>query len=327
MFGPIRRIWKVAASAALLGVGLFLVLSAPAAAPRSRSTAKPRTAPSFVRAGRNTRAKVRPADAVLKGDVWVFAPLNGTRLADNSSPNSSLKSPTVNLIFAGNAWSAADRQTVLHAVQSILNGPYLSRLSQANYGSDGRAFFGKSLSSTATPSLDTKFKFGLYPSQGSMNTFVQGLPTGSNPNTVNVVVNDPQDSKGTVGVNYPTTNGGEIYVGTATGAGGAIDKDLFSELFSHEIAEAMTSAVQVTNPGGFDDGADQICDNEPEEFGYYHSVPGSYTDDQGKTVQTTNMVQAYWSQKDGAWVVPNGGNTAAKRPAVKKAGKKPGLKK
>jgi hypothetical protein len=114
-----------------------------------------------------------------------------------------------------------------------------------------------------------------------------------------------------MGVNYHTANGGEIYVGTGTGSGGALNKDAFTAVFSHELAEAMASAVTVTDPGHFNLG-NQICDNEPEVNGYYVNLAGSYPGPGGSPVATTNLVQAYWSQKDGAFIVPTGGAGAVR---------------
>jgi hypothetical protein len=298
---------------------LVLVLPVASAPPAARTTrpaaaAKRPTPHPFMA----PKAGFRAAKAAVKKGIrpaMSFAPIAGTNLAPNSSPAFSLSSPTVNVIFHGPNWTAADQQTVLNAVQSILSGPYLSALNQPGYGSDGKAVFGTSSSSNATLNLDTPFQGGRFPSQASLDAFMKTVSTANNPNTVNVAVNDTTISQGTVGVNAPSATGGEIYVGTRAGADGSIDKDAFTELFSHEIAEAMTSGVQVTDPGGFKLGT-QICDNEPEVRGYYAQVSGTYTDTSGNRVSTTNMVQAYWSQKDGAFIVPTD-VPARKKPAVR----------
>jgi hypothetical protein len=238
-----------------------------------------------------------------------FTPADGTTLAPASSPSGSLSSPTVNIIFHGTSWTNADEQTVIHSVQSILNGPYLSGLNQPGYGSDGKATFGTVTQNNAPLSLDTAFQGGFYPSQKVLDSFVNPpLPSGST-KTIYVVVNDPQDSQGTVGVNDPSLNNGSelIYVGTSS-FNGSLNKDSFTTLFSHELAESMVTNVQVTDPAGFAIGGNQIADNEPEAFdrSYSYRLAGTYTDANGNVVQTSNLVQAYWSQKDGAFIVPDG---------------------
>ena|SRR5579884_2256318 len=102
-----------------------------------------------------TPRRVAAKPALATASAVIFPPLPGTNLAPGSSPSGSLKSPTVNVIFHGNSWTAADRQTVVNAVQAILSGPYLSALSQPNYGSDGKAVWGSSSVSNATLELDT----------------------------------------------------------------------------------------------------------------------------------------------------------------------------
>ena len=76
---------------------------------------------------------------------------------------------------------------------------------------------------------------------------------------------------------------------------GILDQDGFTQVFSHELAEAMAPSVHVSDPGNLNLGY-QIADGEPESFG------------QGYTyrLRSGDLVQAYWSQRDGAWVVPDG---------------------
>jgi hypothetical protein len=247
------------------------------------------------------RGTVKPALAAAA--AVRFTPLPGTTLGPDSSPNFSLKSPKVNVIFHGTNWTAANQDIVIRGVQSILSGPYLSALSQPKYGSDGKSVFGTSMSSPGKLDLDTPFAGGKYPSVASLAAFMKTVATGNDPNTVNVVVNDPPSTQGTVGYNVHVANGAQIYVGTRTSRGGSFDKDAFTTLFSHEIAEAMVAGVTVSDPGNFKAG-NQVCDNEPEFKGYYFRLPGSYSNASGRSVPTTNQVQAYWSQKDGDFIVP-----------------------
>jgi hypothetical protein len=298
----------------LLGVGgagplLVLLLALPgASAPPGAHKPDDSATPIVGHAATAPKPGFRPAHVTAKAvltaaSAAVFPPIRGTTLAPGSTPNFSLRSPTVNVVFHGSNWTAADKQTVLNGVQAILSGPFLSALDQPNYGSDGKALWGTSLSSTARLDLDTPFAGGKYPSAASLAAFMKSVSTANNPNTVNVAVNDPKSSQGAVGVNVHVANGAQIYVGTQTAFDGSFDKDGFTALFSHEIAEAMCAGVKVTDPGMFNLG-DQICDNEPEVKGYYAQTPGTYIDANGKRVSTTSMAQAYWSQKDGAFIVP-----------------------
>jgi hypothetical protein len=85
------------------------------------------------------------------------------------------------------------------------------------------------------------------------------------------------------------------YVGAVANSGGTLDRDGFTQVFSHELAEAMVPTVHVNDPGNLNLGY-QIADGEPEHFGngYTFRLPGG------------SLVQAYWSQRDRGWVVPDG---------------------
>jgi hypothetical protein len=234
------------------------------------------------------------------GTTQVAGP-NSTIQQDDAA---SLQSPPVVLIFTGNYWQTnqgqQDQQTLTNDVQSILNGPYLSRLAQ--YGSDGKATFGGSWQDSTAPALTG----GSTPSGNDLLTFVQN-EIKSHPNLIPptaggqqaplfVIVNDPQDSAPGPGVwGYNDTDGitHSAYVGATSGANGQLNVDGFTQVFSHELAESMAPAVHVTDPGNQNAGY-QIADNEPENGpGYSYRLNGV-------------LVQAYWSQQDNAFVVPDG---------------------
>ncbi len=228
-----------------------------------------------------------------------YAP-SGTTITQEH--NGSLNSAPVVLIFSGPYWTttqgASDRQFLTSSIQSILSGPYLSALTQ--YGSDGKASFFASWQTSSVPTLT-----GNTPTTNDLKSFVatqksnhsNALPSSSN--ALYIVINDPNksgSSSGTFGYNF--SDGGsthEAYVGakffskTTT-----LNSDALTQVFSHELAEAMAPAVHVTDPGGLGLGY-QIADGEPEYFGagYTYRLKGV-------------LVQAYWSQKDLAFVVPDG---------------------
>jgi hypothetical protein len=144
----------------------------------------------------------------------------------------------------------------------------------------------------------------------TLTTFLAGqiashpgqIPPGTGRHApIYVVVNDPQSSGGN-SAGYNTFGPPHsIYLGTSNEyPGGPLSIDSFTLTFSHELAEAIASGVRVSDPHNFNqnDGNPfgQIADNEPEfhDNGYFGSPLDGY------------FVQAYWSQQDHAWVVPDG---------------------
>jgi hypothetical protein len=231
-----------------------------------------------------------------------LAPPSGTTVAQEEA--GSLKSPAIVLIFAGSDWTTAqglaNERAVLLGVGAILGSPYLSALTQ--YGSDGNAVFFSFWQDNSTPTLT-----GNTPSDADLRTYVKneiatqkqnnpGLVPGST--TIYFVISDPKDAgtaSGTFG--YNSSDGSAVhiaYVGAKAFTGGALQQDAFTQVFSHELAEAMVPAIHVNDPGGLNEGY-QIADGEPENFGsgYGYRLNGV-------------RVQAYWSQRDSAWIVPDG---------------------
>jgi hypothetical protein len=236
-----------------------------------------------------------------------------TEVAPNSKTtiqqahSQSLRSPKVVFIFTGKYWTTTqgqkDEATLSDSMKSILSGPYLSGLQQ--YGSDGQAkYFATWLDTGSTPTLTG----GTAPNQSGLSSFVTkeinnhkgALPPGTGQNApLYIVVNDPADSgtvAGTYGYNGPLSTGHAAYVGLKflSSSPGVMNKDAFTQVFSHELAESMAAYVTVTDPGKFNTGS-QIADNEPETGNGY-----TYRLSDG------NLVQAYWSQNDKAFIVPDG---------------------
>jgi hypothetical protein len=226
-----------------------------------------------------------------------FAP-SGTTIAQEHSL--SLSSPPVVLLFAGSYWNTfggqADQTTLTNDIQSILNSPYLSALTQ--YGSDGHAVFNSSLQDNSTPPLS-----GNTPAVNDMVSFIRNTLSNHgmtvNTRALYFIINDPNSggsSSGTFGFNWTDSQTMHaVYVGAKFFSGtGTLNVDAFTQVFSHELAEAMAPYVHVNDPGNLGLGY-QIADGEPENFGngYATRVNGV-------------RVQAYWSQRDGAWVVPDG---------------------
>jgi hypothetical protein len=87
-----------------------------------------------------------------------------------------------------------------------------------------------------------------------------------------------------------------VWVGTTPGQGGFVNQDQFTDTFSHELAERMSGSTSLNAPSlPFKAGGHQIGDNEP------NNPKGNYVYRLGG-----DLVQAYWSDSDKAYVVPDG---------------------
>jgi hypothetical protein len=239
----------------------------------------------------------------------VFTPQWGGDVISPGSTNDGMQHPTVNYIFSGSYWSTAqgqqDELALLNSAKSIMSGPYLSGLTQ--YGSDGKANFGTSWNDAATVPSN--------PSISALHSFLQNSITNHNaaPGSndwqhapIYVVVSDPNSSAG----NYGGYNAGGTYLqsilwftipenmhmiwaGTAL-QNGKVWKDQYIVTLSHELAETMSDpdskGITINPPNG-----PQIADGEAEAgtYGYVYRLSGE-------------MVQAYWSRQDNAFIVPDG---------------------
>jgi hypothetical protein len=275
----------------------------------------------------------------------VFQPVFGAETVSGpvvggvTLPFDGLINPAVPLIFSGSSWTSANEQPSLDATQRILSGPYLSKLTQ--YGSDGQAHLqanwdelNTTVALTATATDGT-----IVPSQGDVQSFLQasiwnhpGNNPGIHPDTqyqpIYVVVSDPASSGAAGGQGWNSVgfydpagflplppgapalplpagvpiNGDGLYGPGAPermhmiwmGTNGS--QDSFTGLLSHEVVEAMSNSTTVTGPAlppGVA-GDQQICDNEPDGGRYNYRFNG------------IDLVQAYWSKDDNAYVVPDG---------------------
>jgi hypothetical protein len=250
----------------------------------------------------------------------VFQPnFSGTTVtSDSSAYQYSLSGEQVSLIFAGSYWQTtqgkADQKTLTSDVTTLLGSPYLTGLAQ--YEPDGLITLPSLYTAIYDPNaiaIDKRSGTANYnyPTNGGVNNYFgnqltkypslvpPGSPSGQQ-QPLYVVFNDPAhsgDGQADYGENwYDANNNHCIYVATLAGAHGGVNINQATETFGHELAEATASSVVVNDPGNLKAGS-QICDNEGENgIGYEAPVDGI-------------MVQAYWSQKDGAWIVPDGSST------------------
>jgi hypothetical protein len=274
---------------------------------------------SFVRRPAGRRPRCRPGVEALEArDVptVVFSPHFGPE-AVVTAPF-GMQNPNVYLVFSGSYWTTAQGQTDQAALTastwSILNGPYLSGLTQ--YGSDGHANYAGYWNDSGTvPSQPSPFTLAAY-LQNSI-TWHNRMPGINGPRTapIYVVVSDPSSAaQYTGGWNAPgqywlatpflppiIEDLHMVWVGTRSTGAGTVDRDAFTLILSHELAETIGDTlvnVPPTLPASLIAG-NQIGDNEPEPAGQPHYAyrlggPGGV------------LVQAYWSQQDNAYIVPDG---------------------
>jgi alkylated DNA repair dioxygenase AlkB len=275
--------------------------------------------------GRSSRACARTQSTLrlesLEGrDVptVVFANTSGESLSTNATPG--LHSPVVYEIFWGSYWQThgAEQNNLTAATQTLLNSPYFTGLTQ--YGSDGHVLWGGSYTDYNSPLpggaiADDNLQNEL---QSLIDNPAEGLlrPTSSATTPIYLVVTDPtaiDQSVGpgrvAVGFNqllyytepdlFQTTEPMEaVWCSTAPAfTGGPVSQDGFTSTLSHELAECIsdpgsTGTVQgpLIGPNG-----GQIGDGEPNlNVNYTYRMPDG------------NLVQAYYSGVDNAFIVPDG---------------------
>jgi hypothetical protein len=287
-----------------------------AGAARRRSTAKKQTA----------RLTVEALEDRLVPTV-VFQPhFAGESVV--SGQGTGLNSATVFLLFEGSYWTQTaagqqDKIALTNAAQSVINSPYFSALSQytANQGNVQPIFGGSFVDGTALP---VNFAPATVTNQLSWTTNLDGdvvrafttlgLPQSASPTPIYVIVTDPNVTSGAPGwggyneaPDAATGNRHQVWASTQIFSGRSnVDTDSFTLTLSHELAESLSGAVafnaqlapfSVSNPQS---GIVQIGDEEPNTFS-----PTVFTDYSAR-LATGALVQAYWSQRDHAFVVADG---------------------
>ena len=221
----------------------------------------------------------------------------------NIGAGTGLQDPQVNLIFAGDwtKWQQSEG-AMQAAVQSIVNGPYLSGLAQ--YTASGTANMGEVWSDPSNALPGPQFA-----TAGDLQTYLQnsiatyGIQTRLQSDAIYAVVLDPLDTNyepnaaSTAGAfNDPGSyNGNSIQmleIGTAGATSSTINIDRFTLFFSHELAERdVNNHILLHSPFDNTDG-NQVADGEQNLNFYSYRLNGA-------------KVQAYWSDLDKAAIVPN----------------------
>jgi hypothetical protein len=257
----------------------------------------------------------------------LFNPVFGAESPTSNAPFTILNDPSVYVIMWGSGWGTgpgqADPTPYLTEAQSILSGPYLSGLSE--YGSDGKATFAGAFVVAPSPASVSNFvsvagpdvSAGFDPGNLTGNNLSQAASLltsllffpGGVPNTNNsIYAIIPSPSQNTDAGGYNTTavvSGGfaETVNVMSMGANGNLAN--FGGDFSHEMAEKMsdpngdssgvTVAAPTQNYPSNLTNNPQIGDNEAApafQAHYAYSLKGA-------------IVQPYWSENDGAFIVPD----------------------
>ena len=252
--------------------------------------------------------------------------------AIHGSTSDGMQNPPVVLLFSGSYWSTAngiqDMQTFKNSAAAIMSGPYLSDLTE--YGSDGKATFAECLTTPDTVTIGGPGS--AYPGSADP-TKLQGFLKNAINNDgvlapgnhdwqhapIYVVISDPTSSQGSgTGWNQdgqyqpasgPSENIHMIWLYTIQDSNGRPDKDNFTDVFSHELVERMSdpdsNGITVTPPSNLpksvlNNGTVQICDDEPDDNRYQYRLNDALNGGPG------DLVQAYWSAHDQAFIVPDG---------------------
>jgi hypothetical protein len=201
-------------------------------------------------------------------------------------------------IFWGN-WPSgqATKAQILGAVENIMNGPYTGLLGQ--YGiTPPRLSAMIDVNTSSTPTNDFSVTTVLNPFVASeiQNNRVPGPASGSQMFYIVFVPGNTQGcgSQGcTFGANSSITVNGQpihyAFVGSQSGQLGG--NNSYSEIFSHELVEGLTSGVIVSGCPAVDDQISDICECDTES-----DLGGSVTP------------QGYWSVTDGGCVLPTAWN-------------------
>lgn len=292
------------------------------------------------RSARDRRRKGRlQVELLERRDVptVVFVPAFGAE-AIHGSTRAGMQDPGISLIFSGPYWKTMqgqeDEAGLVSSVYGILNSPYLSGLKQ--YGSDGQAYLDPWAAVSGTVNVPTSGPnaFNADPNQvqdflnNQINNRANGLVKPTNDDwqhaRIYVVVSDPTSSNGSgQGWNdqgsyehsfFSHYNMPMIWMSTQTTPFTThVNQDAFTNLFSHELVETLSDpdgnngGITVTPPAGppglpasiKGKGVLQIGDNEPDGGRYQYRL-GRTQDNPGV------LVQAYWSNSDQAFIVPDG---------------------
>jgi hypothetical protein len=253
-----------------------------------------------------------------------FQPQLGLESPAPSAGGATLSNTPVYLIFEGNDgthpgsyWdhpTGITRADVIQSVNNVLGSAYLSKATQ--YGTNGHAYLAGTYDDYSLAFFGGSFAEDTI--QAVAARHVAERFTAPNARGLYFVVTPPGVTDGT----RPTAGGyhGELaynaplaffnvpeevpygWVGVGTGTRQA-EVDHFSDVFSHELVEAITDPYPETQSANqFYHGAYYRATEAADEVADFEPDGGKYTYRLGNGT----LVQAYWSRGDQAFVVPDG---------------------
>jgi hypothetical protein len=240
----------------------------------------------------------------------LFKPHFGPESVTPGSPLTALKSPPVYFIFWGSYWATQQgsqyQSMLIDGAKNVINSPFLQ--GEIQYGGDGKSIFAAGWVDASNPPLgfkDTDIQAHIQSAIDNPNSPILSPFASPQHPPIYVVVTPP-----TPGL---ASGAGWNEIGTYTFGGLASigihmmcvrtlpnNVDQFTVLLSHELAESVSNQIAITHPPGLPaslSGDFQISDNEPN---------GAYLYRLNNWPNGSALVQAYWSQQDGAYIVPDG---------------------
>jgi hypothetical protein len=239
----------------------------------------------------------------------------------------ALKTPPVYVVFEGPDWTGGVGVTgnatpLAQAAQRILRSTYLSKLSQ--YGFRG-------LANAATLDRDWWVDNPAMPidkdsSDAADATYLddlvqrKGISVSTDPaqRPIFVIVRHvaPESSIGWNKPGPPLSNGALsqlVFVDLPAPSPGTPEKDGFTDLFSHEMADRISNDIKVIYPRYSQENPNPMpwlfgtTAKDPDSLQIGHQVADGEADFSRYTFQDDDgdVVQAYWSDADQAFVIPN----------------------
>jgi hypothetical protein len=263
--------------------------------------------------------------SALGGDTIFWPQGNAAGQPANQAVTSPIKNnptvlnnPEVDFIFWGKSWTAASAQKYFNDATAILQSGYTSGLT--DYGSDGLAHTGGwTIDNTTAPPLSpvaaTLEIDRILPKMTSWAKPQKSITEGALASTASPIYVVVFDNGGANAGNGPdkytppvqqthspprTPPPNPALAMNHIWMGGNAGEDNFTDLFSHELAERISSGaggIQMNATNANTDGEyqnAQISDNEPDNANYTYRLNAS------------QQMQAYWSISANEFVVPDG---------------------
>jgi hypothetical protein len=203
--------------------------------------------------------------------------------------------PDVDLVFWGSGWDSAQTlmSSVTSSINTLMNSPYLSGLSQYRGVGNGQ-LLRTDFISTTSPAANSSYGDFAFFLQTNLNNGTLPVTPNMDSQILYMVIPQPGTTDPIDGFqgehNRSFSNVGPFHYGWTQNIGSVDD---ITRLFSHELTEAVTdpegTAFQVNPTNSFS--WNEICDGEAENYTY--RLDGV-------------LVQSYFSQADNAYAIYDG---------------------